>query len=139
MVESRAMALTRGAGASEAIVINLRTESIEVLVVTRYIPLIAAQRTFELLLNVEDLVTEISELVQQALTSYNQRGIGPPIPNTVPAYISGRHQEIGAPLLDSLQNALDRPVRLPDPPISYPPDFPVIEYMANVGLALAES
>lgn len=138
MVESRALALSRAVGTSEGVIVYLGPYSIEVLVVNRFVALVTTQRSYELILGLEELITEIVDLVQQAITFYDERSLGVPLPNTAPLFLCGKHNQIDTPLLGSLEAALKRPAQLPEPSISSPPEFPVLEYMVNIGLALGE-
>ncbi|MBI2165519.1 MAG: hypothetical protein HYU29_03840 [Chloroflexi bacterium] len=136
-VEARPLALARAVGSPDAIIINLGQDQMEVLVLARHIPFVTAQRALRLGLSAEDLVSEIVDEVQRALAFYNERNPGATLPASTPLYLSGRHHLVREGGHQLLQTALQRPVQPPGPHIiSYPADFPVSEYLVNVGLAL---
>ena len=59
-----------------------------------------------------------------------------PIRGDVPVYFTGGSSAANPAFLQILRAGLDRDLFIPDPPMEYPDDFPVVRYMVNLGLAL---
>ena len=135
-VDSRALALARGVGEPTAIIMNVETYGLDIVVVLDHIPISVAHRELPIGLGVEDLVDEVTDEYQVSTEHYGDRNPSQPIPPNVPTYLTGGHPFVNAKFAQVLSNGLRRNLLFPTPPMDYPEDFPVLAYVINVGLAL---
>ena len=73
---------------------------------------------------------------QSAMEYYGDRNPGIPIPQSTPVYLTGGHPQLNLEFARTLEGNLNRNLFFPDPPLDYPENFPLLQYMVNVGLAL---
>ena len=135
-VDSRPLALTRGVGAPSAFILNVETYGLDVIVVVEHVPLMVFQRQLQLGIGTEDLVDEILDEFQNGVEYNRERNPSAPISANAPVYLTGAHPQLNSGFTQILTTSLRRDLLLPEPPLTYPEDFPVSQYMVNVGLAL---
>ena len=135
VMDLKPLALIRAVAQSEAIIVNLEEDALDIVLVVDYLP--AIMRSFAL--GVEDtnpqarldrLVGELTQTVR----FYNDSHRDSSLPPGTPVYVTGR-------LLDNhealrfLQGALERNVERPLPNLTCPPELPALAYMTCIGLA----
>ncbi|MEA3407286.1 MAG: pilus assembly protein PilM [Chloroflexota bacterium] len=136
VMDLKPLALVRAVGESKAIIVNLETHTLDIVLVVDYLPAII--RTFSFV--GEDVGRQgkrdrLRHELAQTIRFYNDGHGSAPVRPTTPVYVMGNL--LGSPeAVSYMKGVLDRPVRLPRPPIGCPQGLPVPEYMANFGLAL---
>ena len=135
-VDARFLALTRGVGVTPSLILSVESLGFDVLVVVGYIPLVVFHRELQMGLGADDLTAEIVDEVQGAIEYHTDRYPAAVLPPNAPVYFTRGHPLVTVDFAQTLGNSLTREVRFPNPAIEYPEDFPVPQYMVNVGLAL---
>ncbi len=135
-VDSRALALTRGVGVNSTFILNLESGGFDIMVVMDYVPMVITHRELPLGQGVGDLIEEIVDEFQSCTEYYSERNPAAPIPRNTPVFLTGGHPQVNPDFAFTLRESLGRELFFPNPPIEYPQDFPLVQYMVNVGLAL---
>ena len=136
VVDARGLALTRGVGAASAFIFNVEAYGLDVLVVSDYVPVLVSHRELQLGQGIGNLAEDMIDEFQNSTEQYRDRVPSAPLPQNAPVYLTGGHPLVNADLLRALQRSLGRELLIPEPPMQYPEDFPLVQYMVNVGLAL---
>ena len=135
-VDTRALALARGVGVDSAIILNLENTGLDVLILSDYVPLIVTRRELRPGIGLEELLDEVIDEFQNTVEYYNDRNPAIALPSNTAVYLMGGHSLMSQELAEALRNRIGRNILFPSPEIDYPPEFPPIQYMVNVGLAL---
>ena len=135
-VDSRALALTRGVGVATAMILNLETSGVDMIAVVDYVPLVVSHRDLQVGLGTDDLMEEVIDEFRSSTEQFSDRNPGAASAQNLPVYLTGAHPYINASFAQTLENSLNRELFYPDPSMEYPEDFPAVQYMVNVGLAL---
>ena len=135
-VDARALALARGVGVASGFILNVEIYALDVVVVVNYVPLAVSHRELQVGLSIGDLVEEVIDGFQNTAEYYVDRNPLTPMPADSPLILTGGHPQIGSEFLRTIGDGLRRDLYLPSPELDYPENFPVIQYIVNVGLAL---
>ena len=130
------MALTRAVGAASAHILNIETNGLDLVVVSDYVPQSATHMQLSLGMPMEELVGEIVEEFQTTTGQGGDANSPASFSGNTPVYVCGGHPQLNSGLTEALGDILGRQLFLPDPPMDYPEDFLVDQFMVNVGLAL---
>jgi len=138
-MDLRPLALARAVGRGDAIVVNLEDGTLDIAIVARGIPtLIRGMPLPGVSSNVEAAQNRLIDEVDRALTYYDDSDPLHRLDPDAPLYLTGR-LATGIALTEKIRTVTHHPIgRLPTNP-SYPPDFPVAEYLVQLGLALKRS
>lgn len=137
-IDARPLALARAVDEGTAILVRLESTDVDVTVIVDRVPQLVTRRAVELSMSAEDLLAEMIDMIQTAIGFQTNRPEGPAFPPEAPILLFGGHPFIDTPLVRALTEGLGRQVRLPVCPLNAPEDFPTLEYMVNLGLALKE-
>ena len=133
-MDLRSLALARAVGRRDAIIANLEDGSLDVAIVVHAVP--ALLRSIALpTINLEAAQNRLVDEIDRALTFYDETNPSRPLAVDVPLYLTGR-LATGISLAEKARTITGHPIGHPLPGFSYPPDFPVGEYLVNLGLAL---
>jgi len=137
-MDLRAMALARSVNQKDAILANLETNTVDVVIVVDDIPAIMrsiylGDEPVPLDVAQQRLLSELS----RTINFYNDTNRGNPLAARVPVYLSGDLAS-DPDLVAPVEDASGHPVSHLAPPLLCPPDFPHSQYMVNIGLALKE-
>lgn len=136
-VDSNALALARSVGIASAVILNLDSYGLDVVLILDHVPMSMTHRELQVGLGTEDLVEEIQYELQNFTEYYNGHNPMAPFPQNIPIYLVGSHPQIDSGLVQTLEYSLQRGISSPAPLIEPPPEnFPLLQYMVNVGLAL---
>lgn len=136
-VDLKQLALIRAVGHRHAILADLERGVLSVVIVDDALPQLIRIRPLQaaLLMRPEDKVTRMAEILGTAIVDYNREPSGGFLHPAMPVHLSGALAD--QPLLqDVVRVVLGRPALQPKPPFAVPPDLPVAQYLANMGLAL---
>jgi hypothetical protein len=136
-LELRAIALTRVVNREQALIINVDTETLDVVVVSDGIPQIMRTVTMTLEQAEEELVSQMSAALHRAVVFFGQNNPDGPLPSNTPLFITGSRSE-DPELPDKVATEVEFPVGEIEPPIDCPPHFPVRTFAAALGLALGQ-
>lgn len=137
-MDIKPLALVRAVGLSDALIVDLEPESIDVIVVRDGIP--ATIRTVVLqpqVGEIEDKIRRLGEELTRTVKFYNDTH-PEPLPRSTPLCLTGSLAEEVA-----LSGVAEASVGLAQEPLASPldcpPDLPVATFMVNIGLALKEA
>lgn len=135
-MDLKPLALVRAVGQEQAVIISLEEGLLDIILVVEGLP--AIMRTFGLDQSQGSMEEHIDRLLgelNQTMRFYNDSHRNAMIRPNTPIYVCGR--VMARPeVLAYLRNASDRPVEQPSSPLPCPDELPVLDYLANLGLAL---
>jgi hypothetical protein len=138
IMDLRPLSLARCVSRAESIIINLEEQNCGVIIVEGGMPIII--RNVPLPGEQADMKKAADRLpreLQRTLQFYNDNYRSDPVDPKTRVFATGAafsNPEIGKLLASKITHRLTSP----KPPLTYPPDFPVTTYSANIGLALKE-
>jgi Tfp pilus assembly PilM family ATPase len=137
-VDITPLALARGIGQPDAIAVELDPHGIDLVVVLDDIPLVVRSVAFEQAMTLEEAQQAALDLVATELRRYEDVYVGSRVDRSVPIYLAG---DLGAGLrvADRFRTTTGHPVGRLAPLLDYPEEFPVGEYLTNIGLILKEA
>jgi type IV pilus assembly protein PilM len=130
------LALVRAVNRAEAVIADLEEESLTIVLVVEGVPVI--MRSFPFESGAGPLSQKVNQLVEeltQTIRFYNESHRESPLRDATPVILTGAVMADPA-VVASLRATLDRTVELPDCPLDHPANFPVAQYLVNVGLAM---
>jgi hypothetical protein len=135
-IDLKPLALIRGVGQRHTVIVDGERMRGSVIVVddalprrVRFVTLDAPLRT-----SPEEKVIRLVEALHETIRLYNSESPGEAIHPAVPIYLTGSLAE-HPNLRDAVREVLGHPIGHIVPPIQLPPDLPVSQFLANVGLA----
>lgn len=139
ILESKAVTLSRLANKKHALILNIEPSSYDVIVVSSFIPTISHTTSWQAdLISDEDKAEQLLLALGMALdfnnSHYPESTIDAPVPLVIMGQLSA---DTG--LMAKLKDMSDYNIESIAPSIKYPADFPLSEYITNVGLVLRDS
>ena len=138
LVGLKSMAVAAATTEPEAIIVNVEVSTLDIALVLNGI-----LRTAQTLIQQQDglpppqLARRVATAVNRAIDFYNDNHVLEPVEPTTMLLLSGRvTTEPG--FRETLAETSGYPVESIQPPLEYPPHFPVAEYAVNLDLALHE-
>lgn len=134
-MDLKPLALIRAVNQDEAIIISLERDTLDVILVIDFLP--AIMRTFSLErehLNTQGKLDRLLNELIQTVRFYNDSHHSSPLKPGTPAIVTGRLLS-SRDATDYLKATIDRPIERPTSPVPCPDEFPIPEYMTNLGLA----
>lgn len=135
-IDLKPLALMRAVGKKDAIIANGESNSVELVIIADDVPtLVRSVFLGEGVVSQDYAVGRISDELTRTIAFYNDSNPETPLSPEVPVYLTGA---VASSVSFALNVAalIGRPVQPPDPPLPYPEDFPVAEFMVNLGLVL---
>ena len=137
-VDLAPLALARGVGQSDAIILRLDPMGVDMVAVLDDVPLIVRSIAFgEQSLTLEEAQDAAIDLMSTELRRYEDIYSGSKINRTVPVYLAGDLAG-GLRLVDRIRTLTGHPLGRIAPLIDYPVDLPMTDYLVNIGLALKD-
>jgi type IV pilus assembly protein PilM len=139
IINLKPIALTRAVNRSDAIIIDLEAETLDLVVVVGGIPAImrtVISRGDGLLL--EDRIPQLKDELARTVEFYNGNHPDLPLNPETPVFLTGQLSD-NSTTLELIQTAVSNPVEPLSPPGKFPPDFPIGQYAVNIGLARQRS
>ncbi|HEV8637738.1 MAG TPA: hypothetical protein VG370_26255 [Chloroflexota bacterium] len=137
-VDVTPLALARGVGQPDAITVELDPHGIDLVIVLDDIPLVVRSVAFEQALTLEEAQQAAVNLVATELRRYEDVYVGSRVDRSVPIYLAG-DLGTGLRVADRFRTATGHPVGRLTPLLDHPEEFPVGEYLTNIGLILKEA
>ena len=137
-VDITPLALARGVGMPDAIVLELDPRGVDLVVVIDEVPLLLRSVVFgEQALTLEEAQEAALELLTTELRRFEDVYVGSRVDRNVPIFLAG---DLGAGLrlADRVRTATGHPLGRAAPMLDFPAEFPVADYLANAGLILKE-
>ena len=137
-VDVTPLALARAVGQPDEIVIELDPSGVDLVVVLDDVPLVIRSVVFgERALTLEEAQETAIDLLVKELRGYEDVYVGSRIERTIPIYLAG-DMGTGLRLADRIRTTTGHAIGRLAPLIDYPDDFPIAEYLTNVGMVLKE-
>ena len=135
--ELRSFALARAIGKRDAIIAWIGVEACEVVVVRASSPVVQQSDYWgSEPIDRGVLVDRVTAVVERSIATYDEQGLGMPMPLDTPLYVTGSPVGVDQGIANQIASNLARPLEMPDPHLEVPPDFPTHDMIVNIGLAL---
>lgn len=135
-IDLKPLALMRAVNQKDAVIANGESNSMELVIVVDDVPvLIRSVFLGEGVVTQDYAVGRISDELGRTIVSYNEINRDNPLDPEVPIYLTGATAG-SVPFALNVAALTGRTVQPLEPPIPYPEDFPLAEFMVNVGLIL---
>ncbi|MCK4697668.1 MAG: pilus assembly protein PilM, partial [Dehalococcoidia bacterium] len=135
-LDLKPLALMRAVNQKDAIIANGESNSMELVIGVDDVPvLIRSVFLGEEVVTPDYAVGRISDEIRRTIETYNESNTDNPLDPEVPIYLSGA-TAASVPFALNVAALTGRTVQPLEPPIHYPEDFPLAEFMVNVGLIL---
>lgn len=135
VMDLKPLALARAVNREQAVVADLELDSLDVIVVADYVPVIMRTFSLEEGLGLEEKIERLADELTRTVKFYNDSHPESPFSPATTVYLTGALMGDRAPR-NSFTRRVDYPVEVPDPPLEYSPDLPLAQYVVNMGLAL---
>lgn len=136
VLELEALALARAVNKEPALILNIDTADLDIIMVVNGLPEIMrtiAWRPDEL--SPEDRVEHLAITLELTVGYYDSNHPGAPLDPATPLFITGEMSE-DPTLKERLPARVGYPIELLTPPLEYPEHLPVSQYAVNIGLTL---
>lgn len=135
-MDIKPLALVRAVARDEAIIADMETASIDVVIVRGGIATtIRAASLHEEVKTTEEKTRRLGEELGRAVKFHNETHREEPLDPSTPVYLTGSLAEAAASS-GIVEASVGHPVEPLAPPLTYPADLPVATFMVNIGLAL---
>jgi len=135
-IDLKPLALMRAVNQKDAIIANGESNSVELVIVIDDVPVLMRSIFLgEGEVSEDYAVGRISDELKRTVDTYNDTNKDNPLDPEMPIYLSGATAS-SVPFALNVAALTGRTVQPLEPPIRYPEDFPLAEYMVNVGLIL---
>ena len=135
-VDLKPLALMRAVNSKDAIIANGESNSVELVIVVDDVPTLARSVFLgEGVVSQDYAVGRISDEITRTIDFYNNSNPDNPLSPEVPIYLTGAAAS-GVSFALNVAALIGYPVQPLDPPLPYPEDLPVAEFMVNLGLIL---
>jgi len=136
LIELKPLALMRAVNRRDAIIANGESNSVEIVIVIDDVPaLIRNIFLGEGVLSADYAVGRISDELVRTIAHYNDSHKDEPLDTELPVYLTGAVAG-SVPFAINVATLTGRPIQPLEPPLSYPAELPVANYMVNMGLIL---
>ena len=136
LIELKPLALMRAVNRKDAIIANGESNSVEIVIVIDDVPaLIRNVFLGEGVLSADYAVGRISDELVRTIAHYNDSHKDEPLDQELPVYLTGAVAG-SVPFAINVSTLTGRPIQPLEPPLSYPAELPVANYMVNMGLIL---
>jgi len=136
LIELKPLALMRAVNRRDAIIANGESNSVEIVIVIDDVPaLIRNVFLGEGVLSADYAVGRISDELVRTIAHYNDSHKDTPLDTELPVYLTGAVAG-SVPFAINVSTLTGRPIQPLEPPLSYPAELPVANYMVNMGLIL---
>jgi hypothetical protein len=135
-VDVKPLALVRAVGQRYTIIVDTERAFGTIIIVDDALPRQVRVWPLDapLLAAPEEKVMRVVEALHDAIVQYNAESLGRALHPAVPIFLSGTLAD--HPLLrDVIREVLGHPIGQVAPPIQVPPDLPLNQFLANIGLA----
>lgn len=136
LVDLRSLALARAACRKDAIVVNMESDSSNIVFIAGGVPsVIYTVYALREGATLEDNVRRLSDELTKMAAFHRSRHPDSTLNQSTPLLLTGE-MAAEAPTIGLLQSEVEYPVEMLAPPLECTPDLPVPLYMVNMGLAL---
>ena len=139
-MELRPFALARAVNEPNAIIAWVAPDGCEVVIVRNSTP-VSHQAVFWGAEPVEGtvLVYRLNEILERIITAYDTESTQGALPADTSVYVTGSPISLDPTIADKVAANLQRTAGILMPPLRLPDDFPVHDFVVNIGMALGEA
>ena len=135
-IELKPIALARAVNQKDAIIANGENNSVELVIVINDVPtLMRSVFLGEGVVSEDYAIGRISDELVRTINFYNESNPDSPLDAGVPVFLTGAAAS-GMTFAMNVAALTGRPVQPPESPVPYPRDFPIADFMVNLGLIL---
>jgi type IV pilus assembly protein PilM len=135
-LELKPLSLVRAVNQKDAIIANGESNSVELVIVVDDVPvMIRSVFIGEGEIAEDYAVGRISDEIRRTIVTYDETNKENPLDPDIPIYLCGAAAS-SVPFALNVAAFTGRTVQPLEPPIHYPEDFPLSDFMVNVGLTL---
>jgi len=135
-VDLKPLALMRAVNKKDAIIANVESNSVELVIVADDIPrLVRSVFLGEAVISQDYAVSRVSDEITRTIGFYNDSNPDSPLSPEVPIFLTGAVAS-GVSFALNVGALIGYPILPLDPPLPCPEGFPVAEFMVNLGLLL---
>ncbi len=136
ILDLKAMALARAVNREQALILNIKPSSFDIVVVVNGIAEVMRTSVWQQdELTVEEKAEQLALALEMMVGFYRSHHPGLPLEPTTPLFVTGQMSRDLA-LIENLQARVEYPFEPFAPPLEYPEHLPVSQYAVNIGLAL---
>ena len=136
IVDLKPLALARAVNQQNAIIANGESNSIELAIIVDDIPrMVRSVYLGAEVMNRERVAIQLAEELSRSISYYNDSNRANPLDRDIPIYLTGEAAE-DPRLAIMVSDLAKRRVAPLEPALKLPPDFPLAQYMVNIGLVL---
>ena len=133
------LALARAVNQKNAIIAHGEVNAIEMVIIVNSLPgLMRGTWLRENSLDTDKATALLLQQIASTIEYYNDMNRTNPLPTNVPIYLTGE-VALNPELAQRVSTISGRAVANLEPPVTYPAEFPVAQYMTNIGLILKSS
>ncbi|MBI2856104.1 MAG: pilus assembly protein PilM [Chloroflexi bacterium] len=142
IIDLKPLALARAVNSRNAFVLDIQPNDFDIILVADGVPVITRTVLFpqgrgSFDVEQERAVIIIEEFLRTRKFFDNRHRDRSPYPDDTPLFLTGETNQLTG-IRAMLTREVPYPITPLEPPLKYPPSFPVTEYATNVGLALKE-
>ncbi len=138
-IDLKPLALARAVNRKDAIIAHGEVDSIEIIIAIDSLPsLMRGIWLRDKSLDADKITALLLQQIASVIEYYNDMNRANPLPADVPIYLTGE-VALNPELAQRVSTISGRTVADLEPPVTYPTDFPVAQYMTNIGLILKSS
>jgi hypothetical protein len=138
-MDLRPLAIVRALGCADGVVANLEEGSLDIVVVDRSVPSVIRSLPLVGAIATRDAAqSRLVEEIERTLAYYDDSNPDHPLDVDAPLYLTGSLAN-GIALAERLRAVTRHPIGRLKPLGTYPPEFPVVDYLVALGLSLKRS
>lgn len=137
-MDVRALALIRAIGRPDAVVVNLEEGGLELAVVDRGVPALLRGIPLPIGLDLAAAQDRLVDETERLLSYYDDLNPDRPLDPAVPLYLTGS-LATGIGLAERVRAITRHPIGRPSTRLTHPANFPLGDYLVNLGLALKQA
>ena len=135
-IDLKSLALMRAVNRKDAIIANVESNNLELVIVADDVPrLVRSVFLGEGVVSQDYAVGHVGDEITRTISFYNDSNPDRRLSPEVPIFLTGATAS-GVSFALNVAALIGYPVQPLDPPLRYPEDFPVAEFMVNLGLIL---
>lgn len=139
-IDTHALALARAINQKDAVIASGESNEATVIIVRDFVPVVVRSHFLgDTPQPGETVADQLLEVLEHTLAYYNETHPDDHLVSAVPLFLCGAATlEVEADLVSNAERRTGLQVQSPENPFKTPPDFPLPQFMANLGLIMKE-
>ncbi|MEE8442759.1 MAG: pilus assembly protein PilM [Dehalococcoidia bacterium] len=137
VVEFKTVALSRTVNRSDALIINLEPDSLDLVLVVDGMPRVMRTVSLPETPSMEEWASRVVQVVEHTVRYYDSNNRDAPLPDGLPLFLVGSMSEDPV-LRQGIEEHVGFPVETFAPDLEFPLHMPAAQYAVNIGLALRQ-